>query len=48
MTFGRPSAIPESYVRTSLPRPFQETVPQHSSRASADDTLTTELFVSTM
>lgn len=48
MTFGRPSAIPESYVRTSLPRPFHDTVPQNSLSLSSDDTLNTDLFVATI
>ncbi|KUI64273.1 hypothetical protein VM1G_11070 [Cytospora mali] len=48
MTFGRPSAIPESYVRTSLPRPFHETLPQDKPCTIADDTLNTDLFVSTI
>lgn len=45
MTFGRPPAIPESYIRTPLPKVHEKTV----SLLKMDDLmLSTDFFVYTM
>lgn len=48
MTFGRPPAIPDSYIRTSLPRPYSGTDILPTAEVSADDAMSIHFFVSTM
>lgn len=48
MTFGRPPAIPESYIRTPLPRPYSETDILPNSELAKDDAMSIHFFVSTM
>lgn len=45
MTFGRPPAIPESYVRTPLPQLSDQTIGHHNGD---DVMLSTGFFVHTM
>lgn len=45
MTFGRPPAIPESYIRTPLPKPCEKVLAQQT----VDDLrLSTDFYVYTM
>lgn len=48
MTFGRPPAIPESYIRTPLPQPYSGTDIDPNSELSEEDTMSIHFFVSTM
>ncbi|KAK2596585.1 hypothetical protein N8I77_013466 [Diaporthe amygdali] len=48
MTFGRPPAIPESYIRTPLPQPYSGTDIDPTSELSEEDTLSIHFFVSTI
>lgn len=48
MTFGRPPAIPESYIRTPLPKPHSGTSILPESEPSLDDTMSIQFFVSTV
>lgn len=48
MTFGRPPAIPDSYIRTPLPQPYSGTDILPTSEVSFDDAMSIHFFVSTM
>lgn len=48
MTFGRPPAIPESYIRTPLPKPHSGISILPDSEPSLDDTMSIQFFVSTV
>ncbi|KAL1866842.1 hypothetical protein Daus18300_006545 [Diaporthe australafricana] len=48
MTFGRPPAIPESYIRTPLPQPYSETDIISNSEFAKDDAMSIHFFVSTI
>lgn len=45
MTFGRPPAIPESYIRTPLPKAMEKMAPEQTS---ATGLLSADFFVHTM
>lgn len=48
MTFGRPPAIPESYIRTPLPKLYSGTDILPDSEPSVDDAMSIQFFVSTV
>ncbi|KAI7777484.1 c6 transcription [Diaporthe eres] len=48
MTFGRPPAIPDSYIRTPLPQPYSGTDILPTAEVSVDDAMSIHFFVSTI
>ncbi|KAK7699453.1 hypothetical protein SLS64_011591 [Diaporthe eres] len=48
MTFGRPPAIPDSYIRTPLPQPYSGTDILPTAEVSVDDAMSIHFFVATM
>ncbi|KAG6355111.1 hypothetical protein INS49_004192 [Diaporthe citri] len=48
MTFGRPPAIPDSYIRTPLPQPYSGTDVLPTAEVSVDDAMSIHFFVSTI
>ncbi|KAK7727235.1 hypothetical protein SLS63_007286 [Diaporthe eres] len=48
MTFGRPPAIPDSYIRTPLPQPYSGTDILPTAEVSVDDAMSIHFFVATI
>ncbi|KKY32761.1 putative c6 transcription [Diaporthe ampelina] len=48
MTFGRPPAIPDSYIRTPPPQPYSGSDILPNSEFAVDDAMSIHFFVSTM
>lgn len=49
MTFGRPSAIPEDYIRIDLPHPFPiDPAPERNTSAESMNPANVSFFTATM